>query len=83
MARGAARNLRLSFEPHRAMSFVNRLISAGFATAALASASVPALGVSAWSGVDADGYAGAARPAPAEMVPDNAPPAMSADSERR
>lgn len=42
---------------------INRIISAGFATAALASASVPALAWSVWPDVDFGWYADVGRPA--------------------
>ncbi len=44
------------------MRLIQRFISAGFATAALASASVPALGWTVWPDVDFEWYANAGKP---------------------
>lgn len=50
---------------------MHRLISAGFAIAALASASVPALAWTQWPEVDLEWYAGMGRPlaSPADAFP--------------
>ena len=45
------------------MTIIHRLISAGFAVAALASASVPALAFTVWPDVDFEWYANVGRPA--------------------
>jgi hypothetical protein len=73
------------------VNLVHRIISAGFATAALASAAVPALGGSGWSEADADGgvraasaiQAGAQRPAFAAGHSAGAAAPATTDSERR
>jgi len=56
------------------MRLIQRVISAGFATAALASASVPALGWTVWPDVDFAWYANVGAPvAPLAADPEPAP----------
>ena len=50
------------------MTLMHRIISAGFAIAALASASVPALAWTVWPDVDFEWYANVGRAAPAASV---------------
>ena len=50
------------------MTLTHRIISAGFAVAALASASVPALAWTVWPDVDFEWYANVGRVAPASSV---------------
>ena len=50
------------------MTLIHRLISAGFATAALASASVPALAFTVWPDVDFEWYANVGKPVAATTV---------------
>ena len=53
---------------------IQRLIHAGFATAAIASASVPVLAWTVWPHADFEWYAGAGR-MPAAAMPVESPPA--------
>jgi hypothetical protein len=50
------------------MQAIQRIISAGFATAAIASASVPALAWSVWPDVDFEWYANVGKPVAGESV---------------
>jgi hypothetical protein len=50
------------------MKPIQRIISAGFATAALASASVPALAYTVWPDVDFEWYASVGKPVPGSSV---------------
>jgi len=74
------------------VNLAHRIISAGFATAALASAAVPALGGSGWSEGDSDGGARSASafqanaprwPTSVAARYDPAPTPATTDSERR
>ena len=78
-ARGAGANVEPYLEPpETTMRLIQRFISAGFATAALASASVPALGWSVWPDVDFEWYANVGKPVAAAAIdPEPAPRAGS------